>query len=178
MDKLPSIDHILQIGLGFTGSKALLSAVELGLFAKLASGPLAADTLANALNLHPRSAHDFFDALVALKLLDRNDGVYSNTPAADYYLDRNKPSYAGGILEMANQRLYGFWGSLTEALQSGQPQNEAKNGEDFFGKLYSDPDRLELFLGGMTGLSLVTARAIAHKFPWDNYRTFADVGCA
>lgn len=178
MDKPPSIDHILQIGLGFAGSKALLSAVELGLFTKLASQPLSADALANALHLHPRSACDFFDALVALKLLDRNEGVYSNTSAADYYLDRNKPGYAGGILEMANQRLYGFWGSLTEALQTGQPQNEAKNGENFFEKLYSDPDRLELFLGAMTGLSLVTARAIARKFPWDNYRAFADVGCA
>jgi SAM-dependent methyltransferase len=178
MDKLPSIDHILEVGLGFAASKTLLSAVELGVFTELAKGPLRLEELAGALRLHHRSARDFLDALVALKFLDRHDGIYANTAATDYYLDRNKPSYAGGILEMANQRLYGFWGSLTEALETGKPQNEAKNGENFFGKLYSDFERLELFLGAMTGLSLVTARAIANKFPWDNSRTFADVGCA
>jgi hypothetical protein len=31
----------------------------------------------------------------------------------------NKPSYVGGVLEMANARLYSFWGSLTEALRIG-----------------------------------------------------------
>ena len=178
MDKLPPIDHILEVGLGFAASKTLLSAVELGVFSELAQGAMTAEALAASLKLHPRSARDFFDALVALKLLDRHDGTYSNSAAAHYYLDRNKPTYAGGILEMANQRLYGFWGSLTDALQTGKPQNEAKGGEAFFEKLYGDPERLELFLGAMTGLSLVTARAIANKFPWDNYRTFADVGCA
>jgi hypothetical protein len=178
MDKLPSIDHILEVGLGFAASKTLLTAVELGVFSELAQGALTADALAAALKLHPRSARDFLDALVALKLLDRHEGMYSNSAAANYYLDRNKPTYAGGILEMANQRLYGFWSSLTEALQTGKPQNEAKGGEAFFEKLYGDPERLDLFLGGMTGLSLVTARAIANNFPWDNYRTFVDVGCA
>jgi hypothetical protein len=178
MDKSPSLDHILQIGLGFAASKTLLSAVELGVFTELAKAPCDADTLAKSLGLHPRSARDFFDTLVSLKLLERNDGIYSNTVAAARYLDRNTPSYAGGILEMANQRLYGFWGSLTEALQTGKPQNEARNGENPFDRIYGDPERLELFLGAMTGLSLVTARAIANEFPWDSYKTFADIGCA
>jgi hypothetical protein len=178
MDKIPSIEPILKIGLGFWASKALLSAVELGIFTELAEGPLAAEKLASRTNLHSRSALDFFDALVAMGLLERHDGLYVNTPATDYYLDRNKSTYAGGFLEMANGRLYRFWGSLTNALQTGVPQNEATNGENFFEKLYSSPDRLDLFLSGMTGLSLVTARAIANQFPWDDYRTFADVGCA
>ena len=178
MDKIPPIDSILKTGLGFWASKTLLSAVELGIFTALAQGPLTAESLAARTKIHARSARDFFDALVALGFLDRYDGVYANTAASDYYLDRNKSTYAGGILEMANGRLYRFWGSLTEALQTGQPQNEARAGENFFEKLYSSPERLELFLGGMTGLSLVTARAIANAFPWDDYRTFADVGCA
>ena len=79
---------------------------------------------------------------------------------------------------MANARLYRFWGSLTEGLRTGKPQNEAKTGEDFFGTLYSDPQRLEGFLKAMTGLSIGSARVIARKFPWKQYRTFTDVGCA
>ena len=171
-------EHLLQLGLGFWGSKTLLSAVELGLFTELAKGPASGERLARALELHPRSAHDFFDALVALGVLERDDGLYSNTPEADLFLDRMKPSYIGGLLEMANARLYGFWGSLTEALQTGQPQNEAKAGGNFFEALYAEPARLGQFLHAMTGLSLGAHKAIAEKFPWDRHQTFVDIGCA
>ena len=178
MQHTPSLDHILQTGLGFWASKTLLSAVELGVFTQLAGGPLSAIELTQRLGIHPRAARDFFDALVALHFLEREGDLYRNTPDTDLFLDRSKPSYAGGLLEMANGRLYGFWGSLTEGLRTGKPQNEAKNGEKVFEKLYADPQRLELFLGGMTGISTGTGKAIARAFPWNNYKTFADVGCA
>lgn len=178
MQHTPSLDHILQTGLGFWASKTLLSAVELGVFTQLAKGPLSASELTQRLGIHPRGARDFFDALVALHFLEREGDLYRNTPDTDFFLDRAKPSYAGGLLEMANGRLYPFWGSLTEGLRTGKPQNEAKNGEKVFEKLYADPERLELFLGGMTGISTGTGKAIARAFPWDNYKTFADVGCA
>jgi SAM-dependent methyltransferase len=171
-------DRIMQLGLGFWGSKTLLTAVELGLFTELAKKPLDAVALTNRLELHPRSARDFFDALVALGMLRRTGARYANTAETALFLDRAKPSYVGGMLEMCNARLYGFWGSLTEGLRTGRPQNEVKTGEDFFGTLYADPRRLEGFLKAMTGLSQDTARAIAQKFSWKSYRTFADIGCA
>jgi hypothetical protein len=171
-------EKIMQLGFGFASAKTLLSAVELGLFTELAKGPLDAAALTQRLGLHPRSAHDFFDMLVATRMLERKDGRYSNTPETDLFLDRAKPSYMGGILEMANRRLYTFWGSLTEALQTGKPQNEAKSGGNAFDVLYSDPERLENFLKAMTGVSLGAARAIAERFPWDDYKTFVDIGCA
>lgn len=171
-------DRIMQIGLGFWGSKALLTAVELSLFSELAGGPLDAEALRQRLGLQGRGATDFLDALVALGFLDRRDGSYANSPETALFLDRSKPTYIGGFLEMANARLYPFWGSLGEALRSGAPQNEAKKGEDFFGTLYADPDRLRQFLGSMTGLSLGAAQAIAQKFAWEKHQTFADIGCA
>jgi hypothetical protein len=128
--------------------------------------------------LHDRSARDFLDTLVALKLLDRQDGHYSNTPETALFRDRTKPSYAGGLLEMANARLYESWGSLTEALKTGRNQNEAKESGDLFAALYADPDRLRGFLAAMSGVSLGAAQAIAAKFPWKDYKTFADIGAA
>jgi len=175
----PSLDHIMQTGLGFWASKTLLSAVELGVFTELSAGPLEAETLRRRLGLHARSAVDFFDALVAMRFLKREAGRYSNTPETDHYLDRNKSSYAGGVLEMCNSRLYVYWSDLTEALRTGQPQNEVKNhGTNFFASLYQTPEKLENFLKAMTGLSLGAARSISEKFPWADYNTFADVGCA
>ncbi len=187
-------DRLIQLGLGFWGPRTFLSAVELGLFTELARGPADLADLTARLKLHPRSARDFLDALVALGVLDRQAGKYANTPQTDYFLDRAKPSYMGGILEMVNARLYGFWGQLTEALHTGLPQNESKtqhtppNGGStasadhapagLFDALYGDPARLRLFLQGMTGLSLGAARVIAQKFPWRDYRTFIDIGGA
>ena len=170
---------IMQIGTGFMASKTLLSAVELGVFNTLANGPADLPTLQQKLGLHPRSARDFLDALVALNLLQRKNGVYSNTAETDLFLDKAKPSYMGGLLEMANARLYGFWGSLTEALKTGEPQNENKGGgHDSFAAVYATPEKLRDFLGAMSGLSNGPARAIAEKFDWKGYATFMDLGTA
>jgi precorrin-6B methylase 2 len=175
----PTPDQIMQVGLGFWASKTLLSAVEMELFTELAKHPENGEVLRDRLGLHSRSARDFLDALVALGFLEREDGVYRNTPSTDLFLDKNKPSYIGGILEMANQRLYGFWGGLTEALHTGQLQNEAKSGDTpFFQALYADPARLRGFLAAMTGLSHGANLAIARRFPWHEHETFVDVGTA
>ena len=138
--------------------------MELGVFAELAKAPANVDTLSRGLGLHARSARDFLDALVALRMLERTDGIYRNTPATDFYLDPAKPSYVGGLLEMANARLYGFWGSLTEALRTGAPQNESKDGgADLFAALYADPERLKGFLRAMSGISAGPAQAIRRR---------------
>jgi hypothetical protein len=172
-------ESIMQLGLGFWGSKTLLSAIELGLFTELAKGPLSAAELTARLKLHPRGARDFLDALVALGMLEREYELYRNTPATDLFLDRSKLSYLGGLLEMANERLYPFWGSLTEGLRTGLPQNEMKTGgAGLFETIYGNPERLRLFLGAMTGLSMGASQAIAQKFPWKNYQTVVDIGGA
>ena len=172
-------ERIMQTGLAFWPSKTLLSAVEIGLFTELARGPEYFDALTGRLGLHPRSARDFLDALVALGFLHRDGEQYSNTAETDLFLDRKKPSYIGGILEMANHRLYPFWGHLTEALRTGAPQNEVRSGgAGTFEQLYADPARLKQFLAAMTGISHGANMTIARRFPWKDYRTFADVGTA
>lgn len=171
-------DGILQLGMSFCGSKALLSAVELGVFTALASGPAYLEALRERIGLHPRAARDFLDALVALKMLEREGDVYRNSAAAETFLDKAKPSYIGGMLEMANTRLYGFWGSLTEALRTGEHQNEGKHGEDFFAAMYAKPEVLHAFLTAMSGISAGAAHAIAAKFRWEDHESFADIGAA
>ena len=177
----PSPENILQTGLAFWASKSLLSAVELELFSELAKGPESLDQLTEKLGLHPRGARDFFDALVSLGFLQRDaSGHYSNTSETDTFLDKAKPSYIGGILEMANHRLYPFWGKLTDALKSGQPQNETTDDPEFFNELYADQDRLYEFLSAMTGVSRGANLAIAAspEIGWADHKTFADIGPA
>jgi O-methyltransferase domain/Dimerisation domain len=174
----PSPDHILQTGLAFWASKTLLSAVEMEVFTELARGPEEGHALAGRLGLHPRSSRDFLDALVALGFLEREDGHYRNTPSTDMFLDKRKPFYIGGMLEMANQRLFGHWGRLTLALRTGERQNEMPGESDVFAAIYADPARLKTFLRAMNGVSRGGNIAIASKFPWADYKTVADCGTA
>jgi hypothetical protein len=179
MSHTPTPDNIMQVGTGFLASKTLLSAIEMELFTALAQRPGDLTDIRGRLGLHPRAAHDFLDALVALGFLERRDGTYRNTPETDLFLDKRKPEYMGGMLEMANSRLYGFWGNLTEGLRTGDPQNEAKaGGAPLFEALYSDPARLKGFLKAMTGLSRAANIGIAREFPWQGYQSFVDVGTA
>lgn len=178
----PAPDLIMQTGMGFMASKALLSAVELELFTVLGDRSMMAPEIGDRLGLHPRSLEDFLDALVALGLLRRDgDGCsaeYRNTADTGFFLDKAQPAYLGGILEMANARLYPFWANLTEGLRTGQPQNETKTGGDFFGVLYSDPDRLEQFLAGMQGIQLGSFLALLDKVDLASASTLCDVGGA
>ena len=175
----PQPDHILQVGLGFWASKTLLSAVEMELFTELAKHPEDLATLQGRLGLHPRAARDFLDALVSLNFLERRDGRYYNSPSTDFFLDKRKPSYIGGVLEMANHRLYPFWGRLTTALRTGQAQHEITAGTpNPFEAIYAEPARLKEFLKAMTSISQGANAAIAQKFPWGKYRTAVDIGTA
>lgn len=179
MSDHPGPDGILQLGMGFWASKTLLSAIELELFTELAKHAEGLDALKHRLGLHERGARDFLDALVALGMLEREDGVYRNTAATELFLDKAKPSYIGGILEMANHRLYPFWGGLTDALRTGNPQNETRHGQEpLFETLYADPARLKEFLAAMSGVSRGANMAIGRAFPWSDCSTFADIGTA
>ncbi len=164
----PTVDYIMQVAFGFWSSKVLLSAVEMELFTELAKEPEDLQTLTGRLGLHLRSARDFLDALVALGFLERTDGKYSNTAATGYFLDKRKPSYAGGLLEMANHRLYGFWNNLTTALRTGEMQSESK-GRQFLRPALRRSSRLKGFMRAMTALSHIANIAIATIFPWANY---------
>ncbi|MEO6207271.1 MAG: methyltransferase [Candidatus Limnocylindrales bacterium] len=175
--------QIMQVGMGFWPSKTLLSAVELGLFTVLGPGALSRAEIGGRLGLGSRAVDDFLDGLVALRLLERDgsgeQAQYSNTPDTAFFLDRTKPAYIGGILEMANDRLYGFWSGLTEALQTGRPQNEIKQtGRSMFEELYGDPARLEQFMQAMVGISMGNFHALADTFDFSRYQTVCDVGGA
>ena len=172
----PRPDRIMQIAMGFRASKAVLSAVELGVFTELARGPLDGEALRQRLGLHPRSAGDFFDALVALGLLERQAGLYRNAADTDLYLDAGKASFMGGALEMSNARLYAAWGKLTESLRTGRSQTGCTSNGDAFEVLYADQERLEQFLRALNGLSLPVAQALAGKLSWSCYRSVIDIG--
>ena len=175
--------RIMEVGLGFWPSKVLLSAIELGLFTALGAKSMTGRELQDALGLHSRANPDFFDTLVALRFIERDgDGPesrYRNTAETALFLDRNSPQFMAGFLEMANARLYPFWGDLTDGLRTGIAQNEIKHSSaPMFAELYRKPERLEQFMDAMSGISAANFQALAEKFDFSRYHTVCDVGGA
>lgn len=176
-------DRIMAIGAGYGPSKVLLTAVGLGLFTELGDRAMTAQALAELLGLVPRPATDFLDALVSLDLLARDgdgpDARYRNTAETARYLDEASPEYQGGLLKIWDQRNYRFWADLTDALQTGKPQNEIKQtGRPFFETVYADPRRLEVFLGAMDSASRRNCELLVKRFPFQRYGSLCDVGGA
>lgn len=174
---------ILETGMAFFASKTLLTAVNLGVFTILSEGAHTAQELKEKLHLHDRGLYDFLDALVALGFLTRtgikSNAQYNNTEETYLFLDRNKPTYVGGMLEMANNRLYQFWGNLEEGLKTGTPQNETKTGgAPIFEALYADEAKLREFLKAMGGIQMGNFIAFAHGFDFSNYTSLCDIGGA
>lgn len=174
---------ILQTALAFWPSKVLLTAVEFGVFTRLADRRITGKELGAEIGLHPRGISDFFDSLVAMNILEREgDGegaLYANSPLSSLYLRQESPRYIGGALEMLNARLFKFWHDLPEALRTGKPQNETKHGQKgVFETLYEEPARLEQFMGAMTGLSRMNFEAFAEKFDFSPFKTMCDIGGA
>jgi O-methyltransferase domain/Dimerisation domain len=173
-------EDILQLGMGFWTSRVIIIAVECGVFTELARGPLTVDELMHKLGWHPRAAQTTLDCLVALELLRLGrDGRYSNSRRAGLFLDRDKPSYVGGLMELSSKRLYDLWSGLGDLLRTGRPAAEEESGDnEFFDALYRDPTALKDFLAGMTGISTGEATLIAARFSWSGVRTFVDIGAA
>jgi O-methyltransferase domain/Dimerisation domain len=181
--------RILEIGFGFLSSKVLLTATKLEVFTILGVGlasavenrSLTGAELGAALDFHPRGIYDFFDCLVALGFLYRKgsgtSGRYRNTEATAQFLDKNRPGYMGGILEMSNDRFFKFWNDLEPALKTGKPQNETNHGQKpLFETLYADPALLEQYVNGISSFSRGHSQAFAAKFDFSNYQTLCDVG--
>ncbi|MEM7172618.1 MAG: methyltransferase [Pseudomonadota bacterium] len=183
MNQAPDPGRIMQIASAYGLSKALLSAVGLGLYSRLADGPMTLPEIIAEYGLKERPAMDLLDLLVSADLLGRDgDGPgarYCNTPETAAFLDRNQPAYIGGIIELWDNRNYRFWADLTEATQTGLAQNETKGaGTPFFETLYAEPERLEAFMAAMNGSSIRNFEALARKFPFENYKSLTDIGGA
>lgn len=175
--------HIMQTSTAFWASKVLLTAVEFDLFTVLDDKAMTAEDLGESLGIHPRGTYDFLDALLASGFLEREGkgpkAHYKNTANTNAFLNKNSEMYIGGMPEMLNNRLFGFWNNLGDALKTGQPQNEIKHeGKPMFEELYSDHARLGQFLDAMTGFQAANFQILGQKFQFNKYKTVSDIGGA
>lgn len=185
-EKKLSPSKIFDMGFGFWSSRLLLTAIEWRLFTKIEESEnrrMTADEIRKTYSLRKSTTSEFLDTLVSLHMLQRagdagtKSAVYFNTPEGSIFLDRNKTSYVGAIMEMVSKRGYCFWADLTEALQTGEAQNENKSlGMAFYDMILALNERVEEFQFAMLGIQHGCFTAFAEKFDFRKYKTMVDIG--
>jgi SAM-dependent methyltransferase len=162
---------ILSLGNSFCYAKALLTAVELGLFTELGNSAASPEQIRARLGLHGRGLKDFLDLLVTLGLLERNGRSYRNAIGAMRYLVASSQDYIGGFLEGAARNLYPAWGRLPDALRTGQRQTGMS-----FNEMIKVPEIRLQFVHMMDALTRLLSPQLIDKFDWSEHETVLDVG--
>lgn len=177
-----SPEPVFQMMTGFWVSKALMTAVELDLFTKLAGGKQATvQDLQEMLAMESRPAEVFASALASLGLLQKNTGgEFSNSPLAEAFLSAKSPAYMGGIIRMFDERLYKGWDHLAWSLANNKPVDAMKGGgvESMFAdaKKNESIKAMQKFTHAMHGISVGPAMALAKAFDFTKCKKMLDVG--
>jgi acetylserotonin O-methyltransferase len=144
---------VLDLIEAFRWSKTMFAAVELGIFD--GARPEGFKELARLL-----------DACVALGLLEKRDGVYVNTLAADRYLRSGSPDTLSGYVRYSNNALYPMWGHLEDAIREGSHRWQQTFGFDgpIFSHFFRTEDAMRDFLKGMHGFGRLCSPAVVAAF--------------
>lgn len=110
-------DDLQQTLRAFQESRVLLTALELDVFSTVGAGATAA-AVAKMLGTDPRATETLMNALVALGMLTKQEGVFQNTPvAARYFVEGSADSARAATLHTAH--LWWRWSALTECVRAG-----------------------------------------------------------
>jgi acetylserotonin N-methyltransferase len=181
-DDHPLLDPALVLDLlqAFRCSKAMFAALALGVFDALASGPKPLDTLAGELRSSRDGLQRLLDACVGLRLLDRDDRGYRNTPTASVYLCQNSPHRLTGYISYSNDVMWKLWAHLEDAVREGSHRWKQAFGWDgpIFSHFFHTEEAKREFLMGMHGFGLISSPQVVAAFDLSKYRRLADLGGA
>lgn len=112
----------------FQSARIILTAYELEVFTHIGDGDVSSASVAAASKADPRAMDRLMNALVAIGLIEKNDGLFSNTDFAAKFLVKGKEAYLAGYGHTLN--MWNTWTGLTEAVISGHYKTrEKKNTE-------------------------------------------------
>lgn len=175
---LPDPAPVLQIIDGLRLSKAVFSALEIGVFDLLEGESLAAVDCASRLQIHPDGAERLLDTCASVGLLSKQDGVYRNSPLASTYLLRSSAHTLSGYMLYSNRVTWKLWEHLEDAITEGTPRWTQCFGDqvDLFGHFFRTENAKRTFLAGMHGLGMLSSNAVAAAFNFSAHRVVADLG--
>jgi acetylserotonin N-methyltransferase len=174
----PDAQVVLDLMDGFRASKAVFTAVALGLFDRLHGRPTACALLAAEYRFPEHTIERLLGACTALGLLSIRNGKYHNRPAADRFLRRQSPESLAGYILYSDRILYRLWTRLADAIRDGTHRWEAEFGqkEGLFDHFFASEEEKRTFLAGMHGVGLLSSPAAVGAFDLSQFRRLVDLG--
>jgi acetylserotonin N-methyltransferase len=165
----------------FRRSKAMFTAVHLGVFDRLQSEPAGLSDLAAGIPADPDALERLLDANVGLGLLTKlPDGRYANTDLAAAYLCRSSPRAMTGYILYSDEVLFRMWANLADAVREGSHRWQQTFGTDgpIFDHFFRNPESMRTFLLGMHGFGVLSSPRVVAAFDLSPFRRLADLGGA
>jgi acetylserotonin N-methyltransferase len=180
MAPLPNPEILLDLIEAFRRSKAMFTALSMGIFDRLGSAPAKASTLAREMNANASATERLLDACAALGLLSKENGVYSNGPVAQVYLCSESPHSLHGYVRYSDETLYPMWANLGDAVKEGSPRWTQTFGLDgpIFSSFFRTEQAMRDFARGMHGFGMLVSPKLAAAFDLSRFRRIADLGGA
>jgi len=158
---------LLEISGFYWKTAALHAAVKLDIFTLVGDRQRNAEQISRELEAHQRGVERLLDAMVAMELLVKKDGLYANSPSSQKFLSKNSAQYIGHIM-MHHHHLVESWSKLDQAVQSGLPVRDRSS--------VSKEDWRESFLMGMFNLAMGLAPQLVPKIDISRRKLLLDLG--
>ncbi len=159
--------RLMQVSGAYWQGCALQAAVRLDLLTCLSGGPLDVDAIAGKTGADKDGVTRLLEAMVAMGLVEKRQGLYANGQAAERWLVKDSPDYMGYMI-LHHYQLLQSWCLLDKAVTEGRPQ-----GPDLD---FDDPQWRENFLMGMFNIGMQTAPLVAGTLELDGRRRLLDLG--
>ena len=161
---------LLGLSRNFMESRILLSGAELDIFTKLADQPHSARAIADANQWHLRPLTVLLDALTAMGLLVKTDGVYQTEPSMAPYLASNTPATVLPMVRHA-ATIWNNWSNLTTIVKE-------TGGADRIPAAFEDMVDLKAFIGAMHVVGTTMADELVSMIGPGQANRLLDVGGA
>jgi SAM-dependent methyltransferase len=159
--------ELREMTVAFQKSRIILSAYELDIFTFIGEKGPDSETISKALNLNGRATERLLNALVALKLLEKNDGNFCNTKDSLMFLSKASPTYLAGL--MHSSQLWDTWSHLTDVVKTGHAAQRAEINE-------RGDEWLEAFIIAMHDRGKIQANIEVSKIDLEDVGSVLDVG--
>ena len=176
----PDAQLVLSLMDGFRASKAVFTAVSLGVFDQLHQSPATCDELAHNLNCNADALERILGVCTGLNLLQRDRERYHNLPAATRFLRIESPETLSGYILYSDRVSFRLWRHLEDAVREGSHRWQQEFGftEGIFDHLFATEKDKQTFLAGMNGHGLLSSPAAVAAFDLGRFRQMVDLGGA
>ncbi|MFN4145123.1 MAG: methyltransferase [Runella sp.] len=111
---------LLHIQMYFVMAKAVMEAVEAGVFKAITDGYNTPDAVANACQLHPRPTDQLLNLLVSMEYLTAQNGQFALTPMAQKWIHPDSDDSVHAIAVYNNQVVWQWVSRLGDYLRTGR----------------------------------------------------------